>query len=1001
MRYYLKYIFCLVFVATTACQMGGDEGKDGGDGGKTDTDLKRVLTFSGGAKPDNILVTAGQPNVSIPIELDVSKIKASEITYTISSKAVMVDPSTQAVKINGGFADGKNLVQPTVKLTKGGANQQLNALYVFNVPTINEISAKKYLVFKIDFYVQYKSNDTVKSETTTNTYLLASRKVLFDSSSSSVIDNVVVLSDIKKNIPQVRKLKFTTTLPDNYNDSLSCSVSSTDGVDIISKNIIFDNHANNQQDIEYHPKDKEGGTSDRVEVNCGGMNRLTDNFYRCDDTGTGELWFIDGDTISSHLTRAVDPESTGEIPKFVLCANTGVNKPLQLQFGPDSTGFVKFNNQGSAPSIDYSFIAKTNPYLYQPGDSDPFINMQFKQESVDKKLYPDSVMIDLKIGNNKFGDIKVLNNNIYANLSWSMTDAEREVVMFANQAAPTKLRFKIDKWPSKGNGKPITLKIKDIRIGGACYVYFNDDKHSRNGCGSTAESGLELTLPTTTETNKEIIIDAYAKAPGASNVKIDIASTCKYASDNCSLATFDTSKNVEITTVKDINVYPSYRSMSDAPFIIKTGSSKHFIIELAAEKDSAMPPYYVHAFSKVIKGVDNVSDDSITDINDTNFKIYKLTVDMSNPLVRRIKSSSDCDYKLSSQGCKTDTTPAKQFFLVEDKRTNRTGLGTGVVVSAKPNFTAVENGDKVWYYKEADSLFVPKPDIDIRGLSSEPLDRGDFSKTAFWMFCSFNSLPHQSYLDHYKVAKADAPSIPYQRIKFSVSSGNSSDIDIAINMTYYKEYHYNKGKCDGVKYHCEEIPQEDNLSFWVNDFSDLRLDFDGFDQPWVGGTATLQRKVIINNYSGQYCKGDKCKNEINYGSYVVTNFRVSLPVGETTIPICGNNDAYGHGENHDGSYSPDLVVDMRGFDMEKGENSTGYYPKHSGSSGLVLTTGYGANETDNIKPGFCSDPEGNCTHMKDVDGPSVSECVIKTDEVTKKQYNLCGKDGSGVLRNLL
>ncbi len=587
--------------------------------------------------------------------------------------------------------------------------------------------------------------------------------------------------------------------------------------------------------------------------------------------------------------------------------------------------------------------------------------------------------------------IKVSSRDSVAFVHWGDAQATDVRVPLDPDEKLTALEVKVDNWskdPLKDNKNIAEVRFTGAKGGGFCFLEKED--------GDCDTSNPDLVIKVKKTDQGIGIAKVYIKPIKAINkIPIGIEGLLKDEmdpkTDNFypSVKSPDETKAVTLTiTPANANFYPCMHETNGAciggstkspvpdsnVFKVLKGSNKHFIIEISSVNDNAsgtgkcsdnsgspLGEFHLRPFMYLVPGSDydhydkDKDKDNIKPITDPSFKIYKLSTGLDESdsgddtpdmqIGRKIKDKSVCFEGGNQNNCRTMQAgkgDCRQFFLVEDNRTDgrkcpgaQSGQGciTVVGVSNYDNDDAIMSRypAKSWRYIEIEKAEEHNPNIKFTGLRGSD-NRG-------WGKCSMRAVS-----DSGNVFRSD------NAIKiFRTGQKINGSLVVANNMTKYgtKKDYCSLGvipdSSSNLLCNSPMLKYGDKLSVLDNDFTDLKVDFVGFDSEWNSNDKTM----VIQNYSGQLGYLNDKYDEKGSPSYVDSFFQNStftfslrLPVGDPNMSQCGM-DEYNHnisscpnypselapypnwggasslygnlGGNICASYSPDLIVDVKGF----------------------------------------------------------------------------------------
>lgn len=678
------------------------------------------------------------------------------------------------------------------------------------------------------------------------------------------------------------------------------------------------------------------------------------------------------DDIRSYLGRL------GIISNIISC-NSKKDSPLDMIFGTSDYNSAIFVVPGDPRIVfgDKKWSTWKSPAIDYGVD----LGVALIDKTPDAT--PDEVPAYLKLlgagGRSYPLDIKITNQAKTAILQWDFkNDQDRNIALL--QGATQDLKIKVGFMPegAKDSGRKMKLKINDIwkdddQGVSRCVLLFDavdtdavkvEPKGPRTNC--IKDGGITLTINDNVVNSAEgIVIKARAKAiSGAQQEVRVVAPKCDGATD-CQVTDFvDEGKPVKISVdnakacyypmftyesagMIDKSCYKDTRIPTMKPSLIMPGLNKHFIVEVSSVNDNStenatMTTFFLHAISiKNVAGGKLEEQEITKDIS--NFKMYKLKlkdVDNKKAPDRTIIGLTPCAIsKDMASGALTQchTEPSgtggenRQFFLIEDTRKSRddgNGYSTvGIrVFPGGDESSYIKTTKNLWAYTEApkdSDIKTIRPDIIFKGFVGADFKHGGLG----WRQCELQALKSTGTKDDFDYNKQYGSGSAIYRICPTMYTEGDHITPIAINMTNkdYKDEKNGKAVCPQ---NSPTVLYGQELSLMYTDFSDLQLDFTGFNHDWSGDSIGEERTIKIKNYSGQI-------QDIGFESTESSaQFTISLPVGDPNLSRCRDGDVYGVKAEGNPGHSANLMLNIKDFDLRTGQTKSSY---NDGAS-VVITT---------------------------------------------------------------
>lgn len=985
----LLLLTCLALAISSCGKSGGDDDGKGGGGDNPDgtkTDLKKVLKFNADSEALKVQSVDFNSQQAIPIALDLPIIKEPTAKYTVTIKAIAlsgpkISGTDVTSKISYGFgaAGGPH----SIILEKGGTDSTKLFYQVSN-------SIGKYLVLQIQFYISYKNGSVVLQDNVNPVALIADRSIDFNEfthiflhsemgkqKSFTVTYSSSIPSDVLKELSYVDKATYTV--------GLSADSSATT---LLTQKLEFKVPGAIESEVQFIPyEDRSKAYADiNVIRDNAGLQTSSYTFYRCgNDQYDEELYFTTpgGNSRVKEVTAPIAPNKPktlddiksylgrlGIISNIISC-NSKKDSKLDMIFGAvdsDSAIFVVPNDQ-RVVNGDKKWSTLNSPAIDYGAD----LGMALIDKS--PEATPDEVPAYLKLlggGNRSYPlNIKITNLAKTAVLKWDFKDdKDRNIALL--QGATKDLKIKVGFMPdgAQDSGRKMQLKINDIWKDDKCVLLFEandtasvkvEPKGHRTNC--IKDGGITLSINDNVEKSPEgIVIKATAKAISGEQQDVIISTPKCEDANTCQVTTFnDEGKPVKISVdnakacyypmftydssgMIDKSCYKNTRLPTVKPSLIMPGFKKHFIVEVSSVNDTSietatMTTFYLHAIS--IKNVSGGTlDEQEINKDSSNLKMYKLTLkDVDNKKAqgadRTITGLTPCAI---SNGLATDSVPQchtdpsgtggenRQFFLIEDTRKSRddgNGYSTvGIrVFPGGDESSYIKTTKNLWAYTEATANDI-RPNIVFKGFIGADLDNGGYG----WRACELRALrsgDSQSDFD-YNI-QYGAGSAIYRICPTMYRADGDNITPIAINMT---NKDYNKDGKAVCPQNSPTVLYGEELSVMYTDFSDLQLDFTGFDHDWSGGSIGEERTITIKNYSGQI-------KDIGFESTESSaQFTINLPVGDPNLSRCRDTDVYGVKTAGAPGRSANLKLNIKDFDLKTGQTKSSY---PDGAS-VVITT---------------------------------------------------------------
>lgn len=937
----ISTLILFIFIASCGKTGGNDDGTGGG-GNPDDPknlDYKKIIKFDTSSQSaDAIKMQSFDLNSkqvgSVPIELDLTTIKNYKGDYKVGVTFLDKGHNTKDLSaLKFGFNDLGG--SSTVVLNNEDDVNKRKAILYFSPNSLAKMptNASGYAVFSVIFNVSYKNGSQIEQANCKANIIVTRRYITIKKSQINNCDiDVISRSKIKEGSPvTIKALYYSDVPPAKLKDGLFETAdyqvefdkkSSEDDAEFVTKELHFKKDETSSSsgianDLLYKPKwrdlvnqaafvFKDLNTGDYAKSLGSGIVKY--KFFRCDESGEQQLYFIDGleDTNYNQTFNIYFDDSSKKAPvmQFIVCGKdvgSSVGK-YRYQLSNITAGagdyltFMMNQGEPGSKAIDKYFDNTDNYISDQSVLGYISLRPDIKPEEYNK-LSNLTAQLSYDFGGVSIKrTISLSAPDSVARIQWSEKQ-ESEIAISLDSTGPlVEVETKVI-WTKTA----AQYKVAEIKFRGTkdvfCFVEHDSDSCNRD------KPDLVVKVKKETTAKDEVSTVKVKIKPQATVKAADLLIEGLLKDDSVSPSDFypsikdpDDKKKVSLTiTSANANFFPCKHgtdgtctgsgSVDYTPdsniFKVLKGNKKHFIIEISSSKDTGKnnggtcdtkesPPlgdFYLRPFMYSVDPVDyDKGTGTIVAIKDPKFKIYKLSTGLDNTKPgadtpdsdlkngRKIIGSSVCFQggENSTSVCQTIKSgkdgDCRQFFLVEDNRTDGRTCATANAGSSC---------------------------ITVIGVSNINSDQGVLSKypARSWRYIEIDKDKVNEHNPNIKFTglrgvedrgwgKCNMNAIENSNAVFDANNAIKilragqkvkDKLVVASNMTVYgaQNQYCSLGvipySSNTVLCNYPRLKYGDNLSVLDNDFQDLNFRFKGFDEGWNSSDKVIE----IENYSAQ------------------------------------------------------------------------------------------------------------------------------------------------------